>query len=97
MRIYSTQEISNVVEVDQFTVNPTSTTETDPENHSKCSTQTLVTTEDRYHTKNCVNQLEIEIVVPNGQEKVWRCIYIRILKVHLEKLQNLICGTLKKL
>ncbi|XP_014633421.1 protein PIN-LIKES 1 isoform X5 [Glycine max] len=43
--------------------------ETDPENHSKCSTQTLVTTEDRYHTKNCVNQLEIEIVVPNGQEK----------------------------
>ncbi|KAG4400698.1 hypothetical protein GLYMA_07G113200v4 [Glycine max] len=61
--------ISNVVEVDQFTVNPTSTTETDPENHSKCSTQTLVTTEDRYHTKNCVNQLEIEIVVPNGQEK----------------------------
>ncbi|KAG4400699.1 hypothetical protein GLYMA_07G113200v4 [Glycine max] len=69
VRIYSTQEISNVVEVDQFTVNPTSTTETDPENHSKCSTQTLVTTEDRYHTKNCVNQLEIEIVVPNGQEK----------------------------
>ncbi|TKY68935.1 transporter C5D6.04 [Spatholobus suberectus] len=70
VRIYSTQEISNVVKVDEFTVNPTSATETDPENFSKCSTRTLVTAEDRSQTNNCVNQLQIETIVPDGQGKV---------------------------
>lgn len=80
VRIYSTQESSTGIKVDdEFTVNPTSTTETDPENFSKCSTRTIVTTEDRPLTNNSVNQLEIETTVPNGQgEKETLLKYLKI-------------------
>lgn len=72
VRIYSTQVISNVVkDDDKFTENPTSTLETDPENLSKCSKQTSVTTEDRSQTNIYVNQLEIETTGLHGQEKVY--------------------------
>ena len=69
VRIY-TRKISNLATVDDSTVSAVSATETDTENPSKCSTEALVTAEDRSQTNDHVKQLEIECTVPDEQAKV---------------------------
>ncbi|XP_061362921.1 protein PIN-LIKES 3-like [Gastrolobium bilobum] len=71
VRIYS-HKITNEVKVDDSAMNPVSasTTETDPENVSTCSTGELVIVDNRSQTKDHVKQFEIACTVPDGQAKV---------------------------
>ncbi|XP_027337149.1 protein PIN-LIKES 1-like [Abrus precatorius] len=63
-RIYS-QNNSNVVKVDESTINSASATQIDAENHGSVAAD-----EDESQTKNRANQLEIELTVPDGQAKI---------------------------
>ncbi|KAL2319912.1 hypothetical protein Fmac_028881 [Flemingia macrophylla] len=87
VRIYSTPEISNAIKVDdEFTVIPTSTTETDPENFSKCSTLTLSTTEDKSLTNNSLNHLQTKTTVSDTPRKETLMKNIRMLMKYLQRL-----------
>lgn len=52
--------------VDESTVNK----ETNPENPPKCSTRALAPAVNKSLPSDCIDQLEVECKVPDGQEKV---------------------------
>ncbi|XP_061347803.1 protein PIN-LIKES 3-like [Gastrolobium bilobum] len=69
VRIYSSK-ISNVAKVEESIVNPLPGTETDPEDHSKCSIRALFTAEDKSQPNDRMDQLEVECKVPDEQAQV---------------------------
>lgn len=72
VRIFTCKS-SNIDTVQDSTVNSVSATETDPENHSKCSTGQLVTVGDSSQANDHVGQLEIECKMPDKETKVVLC------------------------
>ncbi|TKY68934.1 transporter YBR287W [Spatholobus suberectus] len=89
VRLY-TPKISNEVQVDDDSmVNPASTTKTDPENPSTCSTGLpIVTAEDRSQTEDRVKHFEIQCTVRDGQieEVPKRKMIVKQLKTLVEKI-----------
>ncbi|CAJ1948101.1 unnamed protein product [Sphenostylis stenocarpa] len=90
VRIYS-PKISNVVKVDESTVNPKSAIESDPENLLKSSCGELIMNGgDTAKPNGGMDQPEFECKVPNGQAKVpGKLKFMKQLKLLAEKINNM--------